>query len=188
MEGKKCDRKDCLARRSKLESGGDVGFHPDNPYKIRACPRNCGGAKCSPHHHTAEEGDEAAAATSYTQFCRDSFLGRACKNGSACYFIHEGVSKGVLPSRKEERGGLKRTAGAPKKTDSGKIQRTGAPRREPMGRETRPRSSDAGFSSEEEGMTVTRSRSHSSSVPREEPKKKSGDWKKVERKDKNRRK
>ena len=88
-----CKRKECLVARSTR----DKGFHPKNKYKEHTCACRIDG--CKKPHISKQDLDDAAAATSFTPYCRDLYLGRPCKNGKFCYYLHDEMQAGRVQGR-----------------------------------------------------------------------------------------
>ena len=88
-----CKRKECSVARSTK----DKGFHPKNKYKEHTCACRIDG--CKKPHISKQDLDDAAAATSFTPYCRDLYLGRPCKNGKFCYYLHDEMQAGRVQGR-----------------------------------------------------------------------------------------
>jgi hypothetical protein len=86
-----CKRAECKVTRYKQ----DKGFHPKNKYKEHACECSIDGCKKS--HLAKGELANAITATSWTPYCRDLYLGRPCKNGMFCYYLHDELQPGRIP-------------------------------------------------------------------------------------------
>ena len=166
-----CKRKECSVARSTQ----DKGFHPKNKYKEYTCACRIDG--CKKPHLSKGDLDDALTATSWTPYCRDLYLGRPCKNGMFCYYLHDERQAGRVPGRNAGSSSssgvsssLKRAAPADVPTPRSK-----APKVDDRGRQNskamRKEISSSGSEDSDDHVSVpagSRSRSKSSKVPADE--------------------